>query len=219
MHRITFKNIEHHETELLNQVYRLRLQVYGHECKFVSVNDYPDGLEFDEYDLQSLHFVALTPDQQVVAYLRLIFDGKLAFPFKMHCPGFFANDDKTSSVEISRFLMNRPLLRKYRHENLVQGEEMGSFLESQKMIYYGLYQLAYREAIRRGITRCCALMETGLWSLLRMCGIPFECVGEEVDVYGPVKPYVANIQDVNRFLCDYQTRNNCPLLKFNTIFA
>ena len=44
---------------LLEQSYRLRYQVYCLERKFLRAEDYPEGLEHDEFDRHSIHVGAV----------------------------------------------------------------------------------------------------------------------------------------------------------------
>jgi N-acyl amino acid synthase of PEP-CTERM/exosortase system len=44
---------------LKNEVYKLRYQVYCIETGFEKPELYPDGIEFDEYDSQSFHYLKL----------------------------------------------------------------------------------------------------------------------------------------------------------------
>ena len=43
--------------ELKNEVYKLRYQVYCIETQFLNSEHYPDDLEFDEFDQQSVHYL------------------------------------------------------------------------------------------------------------------------------------------------------------------
>jgi N-acyl amino acid synthase of PEP-CTERM/exosortase system len=52
--------------------------------------------------------------------------------------------------------------------------------------------------LRLRITPWFAIMEKKLWRALNRFGFKFEQIGEEVDYYGPVLPYLANIQDIEQ---------------------
>ena len=43
--------------ELKNEVYKLRYQVYCIETEFEDPKQYPDGMEFDEFDKRSVHYL------------------------------------------------------------------------------------------------------------------------------------------------------------------
>jgi len=55
-------------------------------------------------------------------------------------------------------------------------------------------------------------MEKGLWRLLYKQGLSFECIGDEVDYRGPVKPYLAVIENMEK-----EVRENFP--KFYDYFC
>jgi len=67
-------------------------------------------------------------------------------------------------------------------------------------VTFGLYREMYQESKRLGITHWIALMEKSLWRLLSSHGFVFNQIGEEVDCYGPVFPYLADIAKIEQEL-------------------
>jgi hypothetical protein len=57
----------------------------------------------------------------------------------------------------------------------------------------GIFRLLYQESKRHGVTHWVVAMERGLQVMLKRMGFPFVPIGPEVDYYGPVRPYVAEI--------------------------
>ena len=55
MENFEFKKIELNDQKMMEQIYRLRFEVYCKECGFIKEEDYPEGIEQDSYDAQSLH--------------------------------------------------------------------------------------------------------------------------------------------------------------------
>ena len=53
----------------MDQLLRLRYQVYCQEKQWLPADDYPDGREIDEFDAYSFHFLALK-DNEVVGTVR-----------------------------------------------------------------------------------------------------------------------------------------------------
>ncbi len=211
MENFIYKKIALDDTELMNQIYQLRFQVYARECGFIKEEDYPDGLEIDSYDKQSIHFGAMNQDGNVIATMRMIQKGKLPLPVEKYCPAI-PNKNVSSNmipVEISRLVISKRLRRRkddklYYEPTLgdQNKEEVdntpGGFLRRANPMIFGLYREMYQESKRTGITHWYSLMEESLWSLLQLHGFDFECIGEEVDVYGPVKPYVADIGKIEQ---------------------
>ena len=64
-----------------------------------------------------------------------------------------------------------------------------------------LYKGLYLESKRLGVTHWLAAMEEPLVRLLRRFGFVFNPVGPEVDYYGHVRPYIANISEIEKQVC------------------
>jgi N-acyl amino acid synthase of PEP-CTERM/exosortase system len=63
---------------------------------------------------------------------------------------------------------------------------------------FGLYRAMYQESKRTGIVYWFALMERGLWKLLSIHGLAFCPIGPEVDFFGLVSPYLAEIRELEK---------------------
>jgi len=79
---LTFHKVKTEED--LEQVYRLRYYIYCLEKGFEPKEKYPDGIEMDEYDVYSIHFVAKVFDE-AVGTARLILNNPLGFPAEKYC--------------------------------------------------------------------------------------------------------------------------------------
>lgn len=222
----TFVKVERTDKVMMEQIFRLRYQVYCLECNFLKQEDYPDGIETDEYDDQSVHFAAINEDNDIIGTMRLILPGRNIFPVEHHCPNIVI--DKTglpqvSYAEISRLVISKRLRRR-KNDQLyyepqvedvkVSTAENVQFIRRAKPMAFGLYREAYMESKRLGITHWYSLMEKSLWLLLRIHGFVFEPIGEEVDVYGPVRPYIGKIAQIEQEVYkkfpkffDYFTKN------------
>ena len=226
MEPFTFKKINFDDNVLMEKIYRLRFQVYCLECGFIKAQDYPDGIEMDEYDPQSVHFAAFDQNGEVVGTMRLILPGPCPLPIQCHCPGLDIPGDLTSSnnggcAEISRLVISKQLRRRrddgMYYEPQVDDRKVvdsikNEFFRRAKPMAFGLYREMYHESKCRGISRWYALMEKSLWLLLRIHGFHFDCIGEQVDVYGPVNPYVG-------FLPVIETDLRAKFPKFYEYFA
>ena len=202
--------VELTDSELMTEIYRLRFQVYCRECGFLKAEDYPEGLESDNYDKQSLHFAALNPEGRIVGTMRMILPGELPLPIEKNCPNLNIDSNsipRSQFVEISRFVTSKALRRR-KDDGVYYGpraeDEKGSdisgheFVRRAKPMAFGLYRELYRESKKQGITHWYALMEKSLWLLLRIHGLMFEPIGKECDVFGSVKPYLGKLQDIEK---------------------
>ena len=214
MEYFNFKKVEHTDKHAMEQIYRLRFQVYCQECGFIRNEDYPDQKEKDRYDGQSIHFAAISTEGDVIGTMRMILSGEYPLPISTHCPDIKISHDPLpgmSYAEISRLVISKNLRRRRDDgmyyepqvvDKTVQDAENREFLRRAKPMAFGLYREMYQESKRLGINYWYALMEKSLWLLLRIHGFQFDCIGEEVDVYGPVRPYLGKLpiieQEVKR---------------------
>lgn len=203
----TFKLVE--SPESLDEVFRLRFQVYCRECNFIRVEDYPDGKESDKYDKYALHFVV--EDQYgLIGTARLILDSPLGFPIEEHCAEKLNLDinslTRNKLAEISRLVISREYRRR-RGDGLYYTPDYDSTADFHHLenvrrrvmpIAFGLYREMYQESKHKGITYWYAIMEKSLFQLLCIHGFIFKPIGPEIDFYGPVRPYLGNIEEMEQ---------------------
>ncbi len=194
----TFRRVET-ESEL-EEVFRLRFQVYCNESGFESPEDHPDGLERDEYDAHSTHFIAINPAGKIVGSVRLIRYSELGFPIEKYCnPSIDTSRlPKDKVVEISRLAISKA----YRRRDLdglygtYGGDGKGSGLkrrDDRPNMILGLFKALYRESKWLGIVNWYVAMEKSLYLLLRRYGFDFYAAGVEVEYHGRRKPYISRI--------------------------
>ncbi|UOA09069.1 PEP-CTERM/exosortase system-associated acyltransferase [Methylobacter sp. S3L5C] len=75
--------------DLKNEVYKLRYQIYCIENNFLNSDHYPDNLEFDEFDPQSIHYlIRHRKSGEYAATVRLILpdtdNPEKLFPLEIH---------------------------------------------------------------------------------------------------------------------------------------
>ncbi len=199
----TFRRVET-ESEL-QEVFRLRYQVYCTECGFESPQDHPDGLETDEYDAYSTHFIAIDSDKRIVGSVRLIKNSELGFPIEKYCnPSFDTTRlPKDRVVEISRLAISK-VYRRRTIDGLYgtydgDGGDGGNGKSGLKRrnnrpnIILGLFKAMYRESKWLGVVNWYVAMERSLYVLLRKYGFDFYAVGAEVQYHGRRKPYISRI--------------------------
>lgn len=207
--KFKFLKVDFTDEAMMDKIYALRFDVYCRECGFIRAEDYPDGRERDEYDAQSIHFAAFNGDGDAVGTMRLIMPGEHPLPILEHCTQLDVPRERLEvpeAVEISRLVISKRLRRRHddhmyygaktEDEYVVENNEQ--FLRRAKPMAFGLYREIYTESKRRGITEWYSLMERPLWFLLRIHGFLFDPIGAEVDVYGPVRPYVGRIDKIEQ---------------------
>ena len=110
--------------ELKNEVYKLRYQVYCIEHEFENCEQYPNGLEFDEYDQKSVHYlIRHRKSGDYAATTRLILPDasnlEKLFPLELYCE--IDNFEVMQPInrrhlgEVSRFCVSKTF-KKRRHE-------------------------------------------------------------------------------------------------------
>jgi N-acyl amino acid synthase of PEP-CTERM/exosortase system len=197
---LSFKKVDPSDLQLMEQIYRLRFEVYARQCKFIQEVDYPHELESDEYDPHSVHFAAIDQSGTVLATARMILPQEKSSPLLKSFPHLTKKSKlgKHSLVEISRFMVSKKLYQSFNEQKKPSKDYNSLKLSTKATITKGLFQVMYHEIKSRGITHWCALMEKGLLMLLRLYGFKLRCVGEDVDVFGAVRPYVGNVSDFEK---------------------
>lgn len=199
--------------EEMAEAFRLRFQVYCRECNFIQEKDYPQGYETDELDAHSSHFGGYDDDNRLIGAVRLILPSSPRFPIEEHCPTL--NVDRAvvrrqECAEVSRLTISKLYRRRAQdglyYEPQIQDktvEDKGLyFMRRVRPMAFGLYRAMYQESKRIGIRYWYALMEKTLWMLLKIHGFVFHPIGPEVDFYGMVTPYLADIQELERTVHD-----------------
>jgi N-acyl amino acid synthase of PEP-CTERM/exosortase system len=204
-------------TPELEATYRIRHQVYCVERGFLSERTYPNGLELDEYDSHALHLLAKHHAGEPAGTLRLVMHSELGFPLMRHCvfsgEHAFLNDPSHPAMhhfaEISRVAVSKVFRRRAGDSpyggpprfSQPQGSAGGDVIDfpipmDTPEILTGLFRVLYQESKRRGVTHWMGAMERGLFVLLKRAGFVMIPAGPEVDYYGPVRPYVASIAEL-----------------------
>jgi len=195
--------------EAMEEVFRLRYQVYCNECHFIRAEDYPGGMETDAYDKHAAHFGAYDAEGRLIGSVRLILSSCGRFPIEEHCPTLNVDPEKVplrKSAEISRLTISK-LYRRRAQDGLyyepqvedVPVQEKGQyFMRRVRPMAFGLYREMYQESKRLGIRYWYALMEKTLRTLLKIHGFVFNPIGPEVEFYGLVTPYLADVSELEK---------------------
>ncbi|CAG1066619.1 partial acyl homoserine lactone synthase, partial [uncultured bacterium] len=69
----------------LREIYKLRYKVYCEEKGFEKAEDHPGGIETDEFDVSSRHFMVTDRSRRAIATARLILPTELGLPILANC--------------------------------------------------------------------------------------------------------------------------------------
>jgi len=203
-------------SEILQDTYSLRYQVYINEWEFENPDDYPVGLECDAYDTHSAHFYARCKyESKVIGTVRTILNSDLGFPIERHfeLTETLEAFDRDTAGEISRLAVSKEFRRRAIDNALF---EAGPFVPNALPRYIddgrdirrhcehelvrGLYLLLYIDSKKRGLKHWYAVMSKGLYIILKRWGIPFHQIGAAKDYHGLRAPYLVSIETVERTL-------------------
>jgi len=203
---------------ILNDIYALRYEVYCLECAFLEAENFQEGLESDDFDDCSTHFATYAEDATIVGTVRLVQpkDSQI-YPFESHCKPFeqFVLPLREQAAEISRLVVRKTYRR--RRGDSMHGvskdfQEKGSTAgiaprmasneqrSNSPLLLLGMYREMYRYSRANGIRYWYAAMERSLARSLDKMGFKFVPIGPQVDYYGPVTPYMVDLNDLNACL-------------------
>ena len=205
-------------------IYALRYQVYCLERFFLAADDYPDGLEKDEYDDCSTFVSATNQSNDLIGGMRVVRPPEgMPFPFQQHCTHLFNEKSLPPArdcVEISRVVISKACRR--RADDTVYGissklleispnQANITSIQNSKLdrklhpeILLGILRQGYKHSKEIGVSHWYVAMERSLARMLLRINFVFEAIGEEVNYYGPVAPYILAI---NKFESD-MSRNH-----------
>ena len=167
--------------EELEDVFRLRYRVYCLERGYERPEDHPDGIETDEYDRYSIHFIAYAGSIPAgpVGTMRLILPNPIGLPVERYCNVDIGTICSTTNkvAEISRLAVSSEALR--------------GLSINRGIITCGLIREMYHTNIllNLGIKYAFTAMSKGLERLLKRCGITLIKAGEPVEYHGTRTPY------------------------------
>lgn len=199
------------ETEAdLDQVYRLRYQVYCIEHPFENPVDNPDGRETDIFDSHARYTLLIhRPSGVAMGTARLVLPLPAApedsFPFLGLCDDPSVRDPARlpllESGEVSRFCVSKAFRRRPgdTYHGMTDPDlapppppDIAERRVAPNMMI-GLIQGLVRLSVLNGITHWCTVMEPTLCRLLARSGIHLQPVGSLVEYHGKRQPCVAEI--------------------------
>jgi N-acyl amino acid synthase of PEP-CTERM/exosortase system len=202
--------------QLLRESFRLRYQSYCERQKFLDASNYPDGCEYDEFDRHSLHVGVMHDKTNTMAATARIVYRKNSFhtlklPLYDHCSvhdEFHDFLEKTQYVgEISRFVMSTEAVDRIVEcsspQSLSPADPSNSArLKASLPAILTLYKSIYQISRINGIAVLVAAMEQSLRRLVSRFRFPFHQIGPEIDYYGPVAPFLLDLDELDDVLFD-----------------
>ena len=203
------------DTPYLQDSYALRYEVYCKEQHFLAPEDYPSRLESDSYDQHAIHIGAINREGTLAGTVRLVLPSAQGFPLFEHCELFSECRHLTdpdhpalpAAVEISRLAVSKSYRRRVNDGLYGLAETEDKIINLQRAgeapcrrnrpeLVLGLYRTMYQCSKRQGVTHWLAAMEKPLLRLLHRYQFGFKPIGPEIDYYGPVTPYLAEIAEM-----------------------
>jgi N-acyl amino acid synthase of PEP-CTERM/exosortase system len=207
-----FEIIPADSDELKQEVYKLRYQVYCVERGFEDPEAYPDGIEYDEYDAHSYHYLIRHREtESYMATTRLIFPEtqnlEKLFPIELHSQ--IDNTELLNTIhrpnlaELSRFCVSKNFRRRKNDQGLLVTNDADdsrspSERKSSAHITLALFACAIRMSSEHNIDYWYAIMEPALKRIFSSLGINFVQVGPLVDYHGMRLPCVIKVDDLLR---------------------
>jgi len=180
---------------LLDQVYRLRYQVYCVENNYEDPDRQVDGRETDIYDDRSVHALLIhRRSAEIAGTVRVILPGRgteLPLPINL-----VADPDQrellrrlpySRTAEISRFAVSKEFRQRCTEA------------EDRRILRYvttGLIRAALEICREREIQYGCAVMERALIRLLGRLGFVFDHIGGLIEYHGARQPCVASVNQI-----------------------
>lgn len=202
------------DDDLLRQSLELRYRVYCLEKRYEDPQNYPEGLEKDEYDARSVHTILRHRSTGVVTgTVRLVLaneDDESAF-FPTEALGVLrrtGRDDmwrvpRRRLGEISRFAVSKVFRRRLGEQqtshgitDLRVGRDEAKGARYCPYVSLGLIKSVFHMSWENGVTHWYASMEPGLIRLLRQLGIEFTPIGPLVNYHGLRQPCIGEVAKI-----------------------
>lgn len=200
-----FSVIPANSEELIKKVYHIRHQVYCEELGYEAQR--ANHLEFDDYDLRSIHCLLFhKPSQTYAGCIRLIladhYNATAKFPLEHVCNNKFSWDLDTPTRgarhkygEISRLAITSNFRRRRGEAQFPDGgsEAIDDPDRDERRrfpsVALGLYVAITAMGLNQGLEGVFAMMEPRLARQLRRFGILFEQAGDTVEHRGTRAPF------------------------------
>ena len=162
------------DTNLLNEAFRLRYEVFGKEMGIFSGDASTSEYETDRYDNSSLH-AFLHINGELATYARMITHNADLFPSEHHYAFPLSPSMRRACVELSRAAS----VKKWRRSNVV---------------WLGFW-LALRYCAQRDICYVLGLSTAGMFNGLKRHNLHYQHIGQPMRAYGyKAIPYIIDVK-------------------------
>lgn len=198
--------------ELKRKVFNLRYQVLAEENSYLDPADYPDQMEFDEYDERSEHYLLMhRASNEAAGTVRLILPDvsvpgdELQFVHHCEMPDLASHVPFARAGEVSRFAVTKAFRRRLTDGSIVPDvydPRMGQPPkddEVRRLVPYitiGLLQGIFHAMIKHRLSYVTMVTEPTLLRLLQRFGIYFQALGPLVPLYGWRQPCGRELRDL-----------------------
>jgi N-acyl amino acid synthase of PEP-CTERM/exosortase system len=203
--------------------YNLRYQVYCEEMGFEDKTQYPDEMEYDEWDDKAVHFLVRHKlSGHWLGGLRLVFNENGPLPFERHSTSHqhISSPQRKISVEMSRLCVIKEARRFSSkrfapyglpdQEIAAESDKVRSFYnfknQTRSMIW-GLFKAAVDYSAENNLDYWYFIVAPALAYFIRREGFELSQIGEPCDHKGVRTPYkiaVNNILQNPLWLTDYK---------------
>lgn len=199
-----FRLLPANTPELLREVYRMRYEVYCLEMGFERPEQFPDGLERDDYDRRARH--CLLQHRATGLYagsVRLVLqdqkNSNSLFPFEKHCGHSLDRSildpmrlPRDRIGEISRLTVTARFRRRQSDHGstseAMSGPTAPIIPENDRRVFshiaVGLYLAGAAMGLQQGLSGVFVMMEPRLARHLSLYDIRFTSVGEVIEYHG-----------------------------------
>jgi N-acyl amino acid synthase of PEP-CTERM/exosortase system len=203
--------------QLLESSYRMRYQAYCLEQRFLPAEDYPNQLECDEFDRESVHVGVVDAENTLAGTARIVKPNNMGLPVFLHCTLFphetVLADVGSTVVEVSRVCISRRYNRRRADplfgapENPESDAHASPAFERRKAhsdVFATLVKALYHATKRLGATHWIVAVEKPLRRRIAHYGLPFWLAGPDAEYYGSVAPYIMSIAELDRVIHERQ---------------
>ncbi len=202
---------------ILRQTFAMRYSVYCLERNYLNPDHYDDNYETDEFDDISIHLAIrhkLCSD--VTATARIVVSDTPdrhapTLPLYRHCdvePKIQHTLTNLDTIgEVSRLAISKSAIHHAINSKKLHSEngfdDLTSVLtptSANLSAMLVLYKSIYQTSRVNGINYLLAAMEKSLRRLFQKFHFPFHQIGKEVDYYGPVAPFILDLNELDAVL-------------------
>ncbi|WP_019865543.1 PEP-CTERM/exosortase system-associated acyltransferase [Methylovulum miyakonense] len=201
--------------ELKQEVFKLRYQVYCLEIAGYKPEDYPDKMEYDEYDQHAIHYlIRHRKSGDYAATTRLILPDLVfpekPFPIEVNCKidniELMRQINRSNLAEASRFCISKAFKRRKNEPNTLVAinedycESQGYFslLERRALPHmsFALITCLIRSCYENNIEYLFGTLEPAWFRFLSSAGVHFIKIGPLLDYHGERWPCIIKIKDL-----------------------